>query len=661
MNKRQKILAQNSLNSEETVLKRLEYIYDKSRTDINAKIRNLQFRIDELTEEYDWAEDAEKDKIKSKIQSKIYQKQYQEQLQKQVDGILNQMQTQQYVTIADYLNECYSDGFVGTIFDMHGQGVPLMMPINQESMVKAIQLDSKISKGLYTKLGVDVATLKKRIAAQVTRGIANGSSFREVAEQLNRESKIGRYKSMRIARTEGHRIQNTAIMDASYDARDRGADLVKQWDATLDGKTRDSHVAVDMEIRELDEAFSNGLQYPSDPAGSAAEVINCRCRLNQRARWALGGSFTKFNNFTKQIEEFESPEAYEDFKKGFFSAENKEYMNYVQRMEKKYGKDFKTVLEQMNEREYNHYSKLLKSNPVYNKQATVTQPYFHDVSATTTKLKKAMGDTDYNAFMAMVQTNAEIAPMYDHLDEIPEVKYNAKKAEYWLQEGHMWYNYPHQYYIDNGMSRYRTVAHEYGHFVDRFPHFGHIDNSSGELTWNEMDAIGAKIPNSMIRGWLMGDRTISNSDKFLGAMRKDFDKIISEGKIVDYCKAREDTTVSIQDAVDGWGLGRIAWGHGDKYYNREYANLVWYEKNTPNRFKTTQKPTEALKEIYTDLGLDASNQTKVKKIARQYDTASELWANMVSAETTGGLELASIQEQFPETYKAFKELLKVVK
>lgn len=67
---------------------------------------------------------------------------------------------------------------------------------------------------------------------------------------------------MRIARTEGHRIQCQSGMDACYKAKEKGANVVKQWDATLDVKTRTSHVQVDGEIRELDEKFSNGLMFP---------------------------------------------------------------------------------------------------------------------------------------------------------------------------------------------------------------------------------------------------------------------------------------------------------------------------------------------------------------------------------------------------------------
>lgn len=301
------------------------------------------------------------------IQSKIYQKNFQEQLQQQVDGILNQMQTSQFATVSRYLDTCYTDGFLGTMYDAHGQGVPIISPIDQESMVRAVQLDSKISRGLYTRLGEDVDLLKRKITAQISRSIATGMTYAQTATALAGYTRIGYNNAMRIARTEGHRIQVTATMDACEKAKEKGADVVKQWDATLDGRTRDSHAQVDGEIRELDKPFSNGLMYPGDPSGGAAEVINCRCALLQRAKWALGGEFTKFNGFTKQVQTFNSPEDYGTFKKAFFSEENRDYMDFVGRMQDKYGtRDFRRVLDKMSDAEYNVYSDLLKNNPIYN-------------------------------------------------------------------------------------------------------------------------------------------------------------------------------------------------------------------------------------------------------------------------------------------------------
>lgn len=356
MNRRQKLVQQQFLNNEEAVIKRLEQVYGQSLRDIDGKIEKLMKRFDPVTGDLP--------------QSAIYQIQYQKMLKGQIEGILNQMQTAQFLTVSDYLDGCYDDGFVGSLFDLHGQGVPLAMPLDQTKMVRAVQLDSKISKGLYTRLGEDVGLLKKKIIAQVSRSISNGTSYAECAKQLSGYTRIGYNNAVRIARTEGHRIQCAATMDTMHNAKERGADVVKQWDATLDGLTRESHVAVDGEIREVNEAFSNGLDYPGDPAGGAAEVVNCRCALLQRARWALGDGFTKWNNFTGELETFESPQSYGEFKKGFFSPENKDYMNYVQRMEKQYGtKDFRKVLGEMTDKEYDKYSKLLKNNPLFNTKA----------------------------------------------------------------------------------------------------------------------------------------------------------------------------------------------------------------------------------------------------------------------------------------------------
>ena len=375
MNKRQKLVQKQFLNNEESVIKRLTQVYNQSLKDVTAKSEKLYKEIESLTSVYDNVEDeAEKAVLKSRIQSKVYQKQYQDSLKKQVSDILDNMHENSYTTVADYLQKSYEDGFVGTLYDLQGQGIPLAFPLDQETMVRAVQLDSKISKGLYTHLGEDVTMLKKHITAQVSRGIASGMTFKQISQQLATKM-TGQYKNpggslayaSRIARTEGHRIQCQAGMDACHKAKEKGADVVKQWDATLDGKTRSSHIDVDQQIRELDEKFSNGLMFPGDPSGGAAEVVNCRCALLPRARWALQGGFTKMNNFTKQLETFDSPEDYAEFKKSFFSDENKKYMNYVQKMEEKYKtKDFRKVLDKMDTREYNHYSKLAENNPMFN-------------------------------------------------------------------------------------------------------------------------------------------------------------------------------------------------------------------------------------------------------------------------------------------------------
>lgn len=295
MNKHQKLVQQQFLDNEETVIKRLKTVYTKSLQDITGKTKVLQDEINSIAALIDLTDDAtDKATLKSMEQSKIYQKQYQDALKKQVSSVLDNLQVEEFTTVSDYLRICYEDGFIGTMYDLQGQGIPLCFPIDQQSMVRAVQLDSKISEGLYKHLGENIAQLKKHITAQVSRGISTGMSFSQVAQQLSYKM-MGTYENpggayayaLRIARTEGHRIQVQAGADACYKAKESGADVVKQWDSTLDSRTRKSHKKVDGEIRELDEKFSNGLMFPGDPNGKAREVIHCRCALLQRARWAL--------------------------------------------------------------------------------------------------------------------------------------------------------------------------------------------------------------------------------------------------------------------------------------------------------------------------------------------------------------------------------------
>ena len=96
--------------------------------------------------------------------------------------------------------------------------------------------------------------------------------------------------------------------------------MVKSWDAALDGRTRESHRRVDGEIRELDEKFSNGMMYPSDPAGGAAEVVNCRCALLQRAKWALDEDELQTLKERAAYYGLDKTNNFEDFKSKYLKA-----------------------------------------------------------------------------------------------------------------------------------------------------------------------------------------------------------------------------------------------------------------------------------------------------------------------------------------------------
>lgn len=332
MNKNQKLVQQQFLNNEKEVIRRLRLTYGQALKDVNENIKTLEMDINGVQATIDMFDNMggspdDKAKLQSMLQSKIYQKQYQEAIHGQIDDVMKKLHKNAYATVDEYMNDCYSEAFIGAAFDLHGQGIPLIMPIDQESIVRAVQIDSKINKGLYFHLGESVNGLKQTIATEVSRGLVNGSSYAQIAQQIGFKM-VGTYQNpggamayaMRIARTEGHRIQCQAGMDACYKAKEMGADVVKQWDSTLDGDTRESHKRVDGEIRELDEPFSNGLDYPGDPSGGAGEVVNCRCALLERARWALDEDELETLKQRAEFFELDKSENFEDFKKKYLKA-----------------------------------------------------------------------------------------------------------------------------------------------------------------------------------------------------------------------------------------------------------------------------------------------------------------------------------------------------
>lgn len=295
-------MIQYQLDAEKEVIKDLEKQYQAALNQINEKIRILQ--SDELT------------------QSRIYQLNYQKALKGQVQGIIEKLHGDNYSTLQQYLHDCYTDAFVGTMYDLHGQGMPFIIPIDQNAAVKAILTDSKIKEGLYEALGVDAQKLKKAISSEITRGIASNLAYSEIARNISNVSKAPLSRAKTIAVTEGHRVQQASTYDAQQEAIAKGANVVKQWDATLDGATRPTHRNLDGQIREIDEPFeADGKEamYPGD-FGRAEEDCNCRCVSLTRARAALDEDELKTLKDRAEYFGLDKSASFADFEKKYLKA-----------------------------------------------------------------------------------------------------------------------------------------------------------------------------------------------------------------------------------------------------------------------------------------------------------------------------------------------------
>jgi hypothetical protein len=319
LNKREKEILQGQLDSEKKVLKKLEQQYKQALAEINDKIKLLQSKT---VYDSDGIGQNVQVPLNKLPQSRIYQIEHQKALKAQVQGILDKLHGDSYETIQQYLEDCYVDSFVGTAYDLAGQGIPLIMPIDQNAAVKAIQTDSKISEGLYEAMGVDTKKLKKAIANEATRGVASGMTFADIARNISNVASVPLSNAKRIARTEGHRIQQASTMDAQNEAKKKGADVLKQWDSTLDGATRETHRKLDGQIREVDEPFEadgKKAMFPGD-FGDPAEDCNCRCASLTRARWGLDESELDTLKERAKFFGLDKTKDFDDFKNKYLKA-----------------------------------------------------------------------------------------------------------------------------------------------------------------------------------------------------------------------------------------------------------------------------------------------------------------------------------------------------
>lgn len=302
MRKSEKEALQAMLDDEQETIKALEKAYQRAIRRIDNHIRILE--SDEMT------------------QSKIYQKRYQEAMKAQINAALDELHKKSNQTIEEYLTRSYQHGYVGTMYSLHKQGMPILAPIDQRAVTRAVRTDSKLSGRLYGELGVDMQKLKKTIRREISIGISIGSDYNMIARQVQISSGIPLKRAKTIVRTEAHRIQQQSADDARNAAKAQGCQVVKQWDAVLDGNTRTDHRILDGQIREVGEPFEidgKKAEYPG-AFGHPEEDCNCRCVALTRARWALDADELQTMKDRAQFFGLDKTEGFREFEEKYLNA-----------------------------------------------------------------------------------------------------------------------------------------------------------------------------------------------------------------------------------------------------------------------------------------------------------------------------------------------------
>ena len=201
-------------------------------------------------------------------------------LEKQISESLKNVNSEAVKIINDEMTNVYRTNYEFMVEGIKEGGV---FPVLSKSEIKEI-LTEQITP--FKKLAIDAlknsAQIKQQLTRELISGIMQGESIPQLAKRIRGTFESNLERSIKIARTETTRVENSARQDTADQAAKSGLPMKKKWIATKDERTRDSHKSADGQVVDYDKPFIVGgeeLMYPGDENGSAGNVINCRCTM----------------------------------------------------------------------------------------------------------------------------------------------------------------------------------------------------------------------------------------------------------------------------------------------------------------------------------------------------------------------------------------------
>ena len=209
----------------------------------------------------------------------------------EVDDLSHRLAGEQYK--AAFYRHAYTIDQVG--------GMALNWGVVPEGAVEAI-VNSPLSKFADSR-ALALARIKSvdAVRSEIGLAIIRGDSYDKLSGKISDAlgvritadgkraqfiDKGAAYRSMTVARTEGQRVMVDGQAAAYGTAQEMGCTIEEIWDATLDGRTRPEHGALDGVAKQEQGWYVPSIGWVSAPlhSGVASFDINCRCRIRAQVK-----------------------------------------------------------------------------------------------------------------------------------------------------------------------------------------------------------------------------------------------------------------------------------------------------------------------------------------------------------------------------------------
>lgn len=270
--------------------RKINAVYGQAQVEIEEKISDFESKFEVKNDIYyqKWLKgDITREQYDSWWAGQMFQSNQWKAKRDQICGILHDANQQATNIVNGGTIGVFAEGANWTAYSLeHTAGVNFGFGLYDEyTVTNLIANDPQILPKWKIDEPKEYVWNKQKVNNCVTQGIIQGESLDKIAKRIATEtSNQDKNLALTHARTAMTGAQNAGRVQRLQDARKMGINVVKEWMATLDGHTRDSHATIDGEKKPVGDTwhpmkFSNGCRYPGDPQGPAREVFNCRCTL----------------------------------------------------------------------------------------------------------------------------------------------------------------------------------------------------------------------------------------------------------------------------------------------------------------------------------------------------------------------------------------------
>lgn len=245
-----------------------------------------------------------------------------EEVEQRINGISPQVASQISDTVAQTYEACY-DGMVNAVNKAAGNRELLKSAFAEVKAATPDVIKAAVNNPVSgLTLNDTLEKHRKDIIYDIKRnigvGLTNGDRYTTMAKRIS-ESLDGDYKkSIRIVRTETHRVRESGFNDAATELNNAlkngtsGYVMAKTWHTMQDNRVRPArqkrtkynHIKMDGVTIPIDDLFelpSGATCKAPSQTGVAGEDINCRCYLSYDL--VLASELTKVQDGKKTIEE----------------------------------------------------------------------------------------------------------------------------------------------------------------------------------------------------------------------------------------------------------------------------------------------------------------------------------------------------------------------